>query len=427
MPGSAGTGGRPPDRASDLHRPHDPGYPTYGGERETALLYIHCFSGGLGSGGQLSDVEHLLSQYSAAWEATDPEPDEYPQVPVKLKNNRLTRPLNMVTDMYVYPAYDGVDPNPLMAPFFIFFFGMMMADMAYGLLMLAGGIFMRRKLRPSGTMEHMAGLLILCGISTFVMGALTGSFLGDFLPRLAKLIRPDTTFTALPALFTPLTDTLAILIGSLALGLLQVLTGMAISVVRKVQAGTWTDALWDEGTWWIILAGVALAVVGIGNLGGYPIVLLIGLLMLLYGGTRNAKGFGKLTALIGTVYNGATGFFSDILSYARLMALMLAGSVIAQVFNTLGEVSGSVAGFVIISLVGNALNFMLNLLGCYVHDLRLQCLEFFGRFYKEGGKPIPAAAHQHKICRYQGGRLIWLTLLRSLAVLAWRFWVPLLR
>ena len=237
-------------------------------------------------------------------------------------------------------------------------------------------------------MEHMAGLLILCGISTFVMGALTGSFLGDFLPRLAKLTRPDTTFTALPALFTPLTDTLAILIGSLALGLLQVLTGMAISVVRKVQAGTWTDALWDEGTWWIILAGVALAVVGIGNLGGYPIVLLIGLLMLLYGGTRNAKGFGKLTALIGTVYNGATGFFSDILSYARLMALMLAGSVIAQVFNTLGEVTGSVAGFVIISLVGNALNFMLNLLGCYVHDLRLQCLEFFGRFYKEGGKPF---------------------------------------
>ena len=251
--------------------------------------------------------------------------------------------------------------------------------------------------------------------------------MGDFLPRLAKLIRPDTTFTALPALFTPLTDTLAILIGSLALGLLQVLTGMAISVVRKVQAGTWTDALWDEGTWWIILAGVALAVVGIGNLGGYPIVLLIGLLMLLYGGTRNAKGFGKLTALIGTVYNGATGLFSDILSYARLMALMLAGSVIAQVFNTLGEVSGSVAGFVIISLVGNALNFMLNLLGCYVHDLRLQCLEFFGRFYKEGGKPFRPLLINTKYVDIKEDRLIWLTLLRSLAVLAWRFWVPLLR
>ncbi len=114
-----------------------------------------------------------------------------------------------------------------------------------------------------------------------------------FSPRLAKLIRPDTTFTALPALFTPLTDTLAILIGSLALGLLQVLTGMAISVVRKVQAGTWTDALWDEGTWWIILAGWPWRWWASEIWADNPIVLLIGLLMLLYGGTRNAKGFGS--------------------------------------------------------------------------------------------------------------------------------------
>ena len=83
-----------------------------------------------------------------------------------------------------------------------------------------------------------------------------------------------------------------------------------------------------------------------------------------------------------------TGYFSDILSYARLMALMLAGAVIAQVFNTLGSVTGNVIAFVIISFIGNMLNFVLNLLGCYVHDLRLQCLEFFGRFYKEGGRPF---------------------------------------
>ncbi len=337
---------------------------------------------------QLGKVEDLLTRHAAAWEAVDPTPEEYPKVPIKLKNNLLTKPLNMVTDMYVLPAYDGVDPNPLMAPFFIFFFGLMMADMAYGILMVAGGIFMLKKLRPRGTMENMAGLLVLCGISTFIMGALTGGFFGDFIPQIAKIINPNTTFTSLPYLFTPLTDTLAILVGSLALGLLQVITGMVISVVRKVQAGDWADALWDEVTWWVILAGIALAVLGIGSVGGYPVVLIVGLVMLLYGGTRKAKGLGKVTSLIGTVYNGATGFFSDILSYARLMALMLAGSVIAQVFNTLGSVTGNVVGFVIISLIGNMLNFALNLLGCYVHDLRLQCLEFFGRFYKEGGKPF---------------------------------------
>ena len=335
----------------------------------------------------LPALEKVLGQYPAAWEANDPAPEEYPQVPIKLKNNKLTRPLNMVTNMYVLPAYDGVDPNPLMAPFFIFFFGLMMADMGYGILMVAAALVVIYKMKPKDGMADFAGLLLLCGISTFLMGALTGGFFGDFIPQLAKIINPASTL-ALPALFTPLNDTLAILIGSLVLGLIQIITGMIISVVRKVQAGDVADAIWSEVTWWIILGGAALAILGIGSVGGYPVVLIVGLVMLVIGSTRNAKGFGKLTALIGAVYNGATGFFSDILSYARLMALMLAGSVIAQVFNTLGSVTGNVVGFVIISFIGNMLNFALNLLGRYVHDLRLQCLEFFGRFYKEGGKPF---------------------------------------
>ena len=335
----------------------------------------------------LPALEKVLGQYPAAWEANDPAPEEYPQVPIKLKNNKLTRPLNMVTNMYVLPAYDGVDPNPLMAPFFIFFFGLMMADMGYGILMVAAALVVIYKMKPKDGMADFAGLLLLCGISTFLMGALTGGFFGDFIPQLAKIINPASTL-ALPALFTPLNDTLAILIGSLVLGLIQIITGMIISVVRKVQTGDVADAIWSEVTWWIILGGAALAMLGIGSVGGYPVVLIVGLVMLVIGSTRNAKGFGKLTALIGAVYNGATGFFSDILSYARLMALMLAGSVIAQVFNTLGSVTGNVVGFVIISFIGNMLNFALNLLGCYVHDLRLQCLEFFGRFYKEGGKPF---------------------------------------
>ena len=335
----------------------------------------------------LPALEKVLGQYPAAWEANDPAPEEYPQVPIKLKNNKLTRPLNMVTNMYVLPAYDGVDPNPLMAPFFIFFFGLMMADMGYGILMVAAALVVIYKMKPKDGMADFAGLLLLCGISTFLMGALTGGFFGDFIPQIAKIINPASTL-ALPALFTPLNDTLAILIGSLVLGLIQIITGMIISVVRKVQTGDVADAIWSEVTWWIILGGAALAILGIGSVGGYPVVLIVGLVMLVIGSTRNAKGFGKLTALIGAVYNGATGFFSDILSYARLIALMLAGSVIAQVFNTLGSVTGNVVGFVIISFIGNMLNFALNLLGCYVHDLRLQCLEFFGRFYKEGGKPF---------------------------------------
>ena len=98
----------------------------------------------------------------------------------------------------------------------------------------------------------------------------------------------------------------------------------------------------------------------------------------------------------GSLYNNITGYFSDILSYSRLMALMLAGAVIAQVFNTLGGITGNVVTFFLISAIGNALNFALNLLGCYVHDMRLQCLEFFGRFYSDGGKPFRPLAMETK-------------------------------
>ena len=332
-------------------------------------------------------LEALLSGFCCAWELTDPAPEEYPDVPVKLKNNKLTWPLNMVTEMYSLPAYDGVDPNPLMAPFFILFYGIMMADMGYGLLMILASIIITKKSRPKGTSGQMFGLMFSCGISTFLMGALTGGFFGDFLPQLVGIIDPNTTFKALPSLFTPLDDTITILIGAMALGFVQIVTGMAISFVEKIKKGQIMDAIWEELTWWVVFAGIACMALGVTN-----IVLYVGLAMVVVGSGWSAKGFGKVTAIFGSVYNHVTGYFGDILSYSRLMTLMLAGSVIASVFNTLGAIPGNVVFFLLVSVAGNGLNFALNLLSCYVHDLRLQCLEYFGKFYKDGGKPFEPLA-----------------------------------
>lgn len=336
-----------------------------------------------------------LKPYACALELTDPEPEDYPRVPIKLKNGLLSRCMNVITEMYSMPAYDGVDPNPFMFPFFVLFFGIMMADMGYGLLMIAAALVVLFKGHPGqGTRYFMEGVL-WCGISTFVVGALTGGFFGDLIPQMAKIINPDSTLT-LPALFTPLDDTMAIMIGSVVLGCVQIVTGMTISVVHKIRQGDFLDALFDEITWWIILGGAALAIFGIGTVSGVPVVLTVGVLMLVFGGTRKARGFGKVSSLVGLVYNGVTGFFSDALSYVRLMALMLSGSVIASVFNTLGATFGNVILFFIVAMIGNALNLALNLLGCYVHDLRLQCLEFFNRFYKEGGRPYAPLSYQTK-------------------------------
>ena len=327
-------------------------------------------------------LEQELERWPCAVQAEDPDPEEYPQVPVQLKNNWFTRPLNMVTEMYSLPAYGSLDPNPLMAPFFILFYGIMMADMGYGLLMMLASVIVLKKKRPSGTMGHFFGLLGLCGVSTFIMGALTGGFFGDFLTQLFKLIDPNSTFE-LPALFTPLNDTMVILVGAMALGFVQIITGMAISFAKKLREGQVMDAVWEELTWWIVFLGLGLYLVK-----GFWPVLAVGGVMVLVGAGWNAKGFGKVTAVFGSLYNHITGYFGDILSYSRLMALMLAGSVIAQVFNTLGAIPGNIVIFIIISAAGNALNFALNLLGCYVHDLRLQCLEYFNKFYQDGGKPF---------------------------------------
>ena len=341
---------------------------------------------------KVPELEKCLEKYDCAWELSDPDPEEYPDVPVKLTNNKITNGLNMVTNMYSLPAYDGVDTNPLMAPFFILFYGLMMADMGYGLLMIIAAVVAMKKIKPRAGTLSFCQLLLWGGISTFVMGFLTGGFFGDALAQIGKILGKPDGWGELWCLFNPMNDSMMVLIGAMVLGLIHLNTGMVISVVEKVKKGDAESAIWEEGSLWVILIGIIFMVLDIGSIAGVPLVLVLGCLMLFYGGSREAKGFGKVTSVFSTLYNTLTGWFGDILSYSRIMALMLAGSVIATVFNTIGGIANNLVLFIIVFIIGHALNFALNLLGCYVHDLRLQCLEYFGKFYKDGGKAFDPLA-----------------------------------
>ena len=364
-------------------------------ERLVGTESVVCMRGWL-TAPEEEKLTAVLAKYDCAWDLADPTEDEYPEVPVKLKNNKFTEPLNMVTNMYSLPAYGTVDPNPLMAPFFILFYGIMMADMGYGLVMVLAALIALGKMKPKRGSKYFCELLLACGVSTFLLGIVTGGFFGNAVPTIVRMFGHDVQLGILTSpLLDPLKDTTTILIGAMVLGFIQLVTGMIVNMVMECRQGKVGDAIFNEGTWLVLFAGLALYVLKIGNIAGVPVVLCIGGLMLLYGSGREAKGFGKVTAVFGALYNGLTGWFGDILSYSRLMALMLAGSVIAQVFNTLAAMpsSGGVTVvsmlvFILIFLVGHALNFGLNLLGCFVHDLRLQCLEFFGKFYVDGGKPF---------------------------------------
>ena len=350
------------------------------------------------------ELEEIFEDYDCAWETREPDESEYPQVPVKLKNNKLTNGLNMVTNMYSLPAYGTVDPNPLMAPFFIIFYGLMMADMAYGIIMIIAAIVAMKKIKPREGMLSFCQLLLWGGISTFIFGALTGGFFSDIPKQMYDLICAskgiEPVWQGLPKLFSPTEDSIVVLVGALVLGVIHLNTGLVISFVQKKKAGHLADGIWEEGTLWLLLAAIIVFALKKANIvPAIPdmfatIFLAVSVLLLLFGAGRNAKGFGKVTAAFGCIYNTATGWFGDILSYSRIMALMLAGGVVGQVFNTVAimpaQSSGinvvTVIAFILIFLLGHAMNFGLNLLGCYVHDLRLQCLEFFGKFYQDGGK-----------------------------------------
>ena len=350
------------------------------------------------------ELEKVFERFDCAWELRDPEEDEYPEVPVKLKNNQITNALNMVTNMYSLPAYGSVDPNPLMAPFFILLYGLMMADMGYGILMIVAALVAMKAIKPREGSLSFCQLLLYCGISTFIMGALTGGLFGDLPYQLVHMFNPASTWKGLPYLFNPLAEGGAepVLYGAMVLGVIQLNTGMVVSFIQKKRKGNLVGAIFEEGSLWVILVGGILLVLDMLHIVALPMlhnlalaILIVGGLMLLFGAGRGAKGFGKVTAAIGVLYNTLTGWFGDVLSYSRIMALMLAGSVVGQVFNSIAAIPSakgvtvfSLIVFIVIFLVGHALNFALNLLGCFVHDLRLQCLEYFGKFYEDGGRPF---------------------------------------
>ena len=336
-----------------------------------------------------------LGGFTCAWETAEPAPEEYEQVPVKLKSNKLTAPYNVITEMYSLPAYNGLDPNPFVMPFFALFFGIMFADMAYGLIMFLVGILALKLMKPKGTIKNMMGLLMQCGISTFIIGFLTGGFFGDavsvvggifgkdwsLVPYLGTIRIGDSIAIDLPLNLLEGNNPLYVLILAMVIGVIHLAFGVGIATYLNIKDRNWLAAVADL-SWWCIFAGIAVMVLTKSG-----ILLYIGIAIMVISAFLQGKGFGRITGIFGAIYNGLTGYLGDILSYSRLMALMLAGSVIASVFNQLGALGGLLL-FIPVAIIGHLLNFALNLIGCFVHTMRLQFLEFFGKWYREGGRPF---------------------------------------
>lgn len=320
---------------------------------------------------------------------------EEEMVPTATKNNKFVSQFESITNMFSVPHPKEVDPNPVMSVWYWIIFGIMMGDIGYGLAMLVFFVLFLKLKKPKGALKNLAMIFAFSSIPSIIFGVLTGSFFGATFDLL-KVVggwfgRSDLSAIVLQ----PVDDPLPMLIFSLGLGILHIITGLILKIINEVRRKDILSALADGLSWILILTGAVVAVLGmvtpvtILSTIGLVLVGVGALLILFLNGRSNKSIIGKAFGGLGGLYN-VTGYLSDVLSYSRILALSLSTAVIAFTMNLLaGMVMGvPVLGIIlaiIVYLIGHIFNFAMGLLSAYVHDGRLQYLEFFGKFYEGGG------------------------------------------
>ena len=322
----------------------------------------------------------------------DPLPGDTP--PVLLDNPPWLRPFEVVTTLYGYPRPDEVDPTPLLAPFFLVFFGLALADAGYGLAVFTLAYLMIRRLRLPPGEDRLPRLLMLGGASAMFFGALGGSWFGDglnLLPDWSPVVFARDTLT----LLDPITDPMVVLLLSLGLGLLQVWVGIAAKAAMQFRAGNWVDALWGQVPWLVFLPSLAALLAG-DALGpavaaAAPRLALVGAVALVLAGARRQRNW-LLKPFSGfmNIYP-VMGYLGDVLSYSRLLALGLASTVIGIVVNQVALLVRDIptVGILLAAVVmagGHSFNLLVSTLGSFVHSGRLQFVEFFTKFFEGGGR-----------------------------------------
>lgn len=325
------------------------------------------------------------------------EPLEEETPPTLTVNNAVVSSYESVTNMFSVPNYSEIDPNPFVAFFFILFFGVMISDAGYGLLMsLATGILLAIK-KPRKNEMSLVKIIFAGGLSSIFWGILFGGYFGidaDIINSMFGLPAGTKSWYW----FSPLQDPVMMLALSLGLGIFQMLTGMAINAYALFKNKKPLDAIFGVFSWYVLLIGVALFAVEAFLIKGNTAIkwsgismLIIGLLGLMIAGGLHKKGAKIISGAFGNLYS-IINFFSDLLSYTRLFGLGLATGVIAMVFNQIAVVMIDiipVLGYVVaivLLLIGHLFNIGINTLGAYVHNSRLQFVEFFGKFYEGGGR-----------------------------------------
>lgn len=336
-------------------------------------------------------VEKVLSNYTCWYEFNEPSEDD--DIPVVLNNNSFVKPMEFITKMYSLPNAREVDPTSIFTLFYIMFFGIMFADIGYGIILFLVTTFAIKKYHMTeGGASQLLRLLSYCGVSSAIWGVLFGGCFGDLFSVVAKTFF-GSDFAIKPLWLDPVKSSMTFLVFACGFGVVHLFVGMGIKAYEQIKKGEILEAINDNFLWYMIVTGIILWLFGSHVSEGAPaigkwmtIIGLIGAVVLpvfMNKGAAKALGFWN-------IYSGVTGNLSDILSYSRLLGLGLASTSIATVINFLATLGGKgfvgILMFVLVEIIGHVFNFAINALGAFVHSCRLQYVEFFGRFFEGGGR-----------------------------------------
>ncbi len=327
------------------------------------------------------------------------EPNDGESPPILLRNKPLVRPFELVTELYGMPHAREFDPTPFFAPFFAIFFGLCLTDAGYGVVLLVLSVWMVRKYKIMLKDSKLIWILMIGGISTILMGGITGGWFGDMVDRLPAALDGVKHLKNAIMLFDPMKQSMIFFAIALALGFIQICFGLVIKVVRDSRDGRFLDALFDPFAWLVLLNGAVLY--GLGGAGTLPLsfkavgkwCLIAAAAGIVFFSDREKKNpVLRVVSGIYTLY-GATSYLGDVLSYLRLLALGLATGVIAVVVNIIAFMLAGIPyvgwlGAAIILVGGHTFNIAINALGAFVHTTRLQYVEFFPKFFEGGGIPF---------------------------------------
>ncbi|MBI3118384.1 MAG: hypothetical protein HYZ00_06845 [Candidatus Hydrogenedentes bacterium] len=352
----------------------------------------------------LARLEKLLhDEFHSASLTTEP-PALHEDVPVSLTHPRLIRPISFLITMYGLPRYNSFDPTAYLTVTFLVFFGICFSDVGYGVMLVLLSLYIRARARAYAHIRQFANLFLLGGISTILFGAVLGSWFGDlhhYLGADNPLERAQRMF----AVFDPMGRPVLALVLALVIGAVNQMYGVTLKMYGAVRVGDWFGAIFDGLMWLILLPGLIILISTIfveisGALLTLGFVLFgIGALGLVLTQGRNEPTLlGKAIVGIISLYGifgsyGCASFIGDTLSYCRLLALGLTTGIVAMSINLIGGMLRDVPYvgmllFIGLLIFGHLFNFLISVLGAFIHSARLIFVEFFGRFYEGGARPF---------------------------------------